>query len=68
MKAKLIIEMPPNCLHCPLIKAWYGTERNTTHVRCHAGKCEMNGLPGNYEKSNIRPDYCPLSEESNEKM
>lgn len=58
--AKLIIPTPRNCLKCDVLKGWYGTVRNTTFVQCHAGKCEMPDLPGNYRKSDIRPDYCPL--------
>ena len=58
--ARLIIPTPRNCLECDVLKEWYGTERRTTHVRCHAGECEMPGCPGEYEKSSVRPIYCPL--------
>lgn len=64
--AKLIIPMPRNCLRCDVLKEWYGTERDTTFVRCHAGKCEMSGRPGNYVQSDTRPNYCPVIEEESE--
>ena len=58
--ARLTIPTPHNCLECDVLKEWYGADGQTTHVRCHAGKCEMPGLPGDYMKSSMRPDYCPL--------
>ena len=61
--AKLIIPMPKTCLECKILKEWYGTGKNTTLVRCHAGKCEMPMLPGDYKNSNIRPTYCPIIDE-----
>ena len=61
--AKVIIPMPKNCLECDVLKEWYGTEKNTTFVRCHAGKCKMPMLPGDLEKSNLRPAYCPIIDE-----
>ena len=60
--AMLFISMPKNCLKCDLIKEWYGTERKTTFVRCHAGKCEMPMYPAYYLKCNLRPKYCPIVE------
>lgn len=58
--ARLTIPTPRNCLECEVLKGWYGTERETTRVRCHAGECEMPGCPGEYEKNSVRPGYCPL--------
>ena len=53
--AKLTIPTPRNCLECKVLKEWFGTERRTTHVLCHAGKCEMPGCPDEYEDSSARP-------------
>lgn len=61
--AKVYIPMPENCLKCDILKEWYGTDRETTFVRCHAGKCEMPMLPGYYKDSKLRPTYCPAIEE-----
>ncbi len=64
--AKIIIPMPKNCLECDILKEWYGIDRNSTFVKCHAGKCKIPMLPGNLIKSTFRPEYCPIIEEEME--
>lgn len=53
MKAKLIIEMPENCMECP---CGNGVGDECCVVGKEVGTYEDNYINGQYE----RPDWCPL--------
>ena len=52
MKAILVLEMPKNCLECPLGKNM--SIPLETCIQCPLGKCAID------EETKIRPDWCPL--------
>ena len=52
MKAILVIEMPKNCLECPLGKNM--SIAIETCIKCPLGKCAIDA------ETEIRPDWCPL--------
>ena len=52
MKAILVLEMPKNCLECPLGKNM--SIAIETCIKCPLGKCAIDA------ETEIRPDWCPL--------
>ena len=52
MKAILALEMPKNCLECPLGKNM--SIAIETCIQCPLGKCAIDA------ETEIRPDWCPL--------
>ena len=52
MKAILVLEMPKNCLECPLGKNM--SIPIETCIQCPLGKCAID------EETETRPNWCPL--------
>ena len=52
MKAILVMDMPKNCLECPIGKNI--SIPLETCIQCPIGKCVID------EETEIRPDWCPL--------
>ena len=52
MKAILVMDMPKNCLKCPLGKNM--SIAIETCIQCPLGKCAIDA------EAEIKPDWCPL--------
>lgn len=52
MKAILVMDMPSNCLECPIGKDM--SIPIETCIKCPFGKCAID------EETETRPDWCPL--------